>query len=418
MVRRAGRGRARRLGAGAAPRRRRASRRTASRRPTSSSPCSCARSRGSPPRRASTRARPLVALGRALRPAREPARPARGRPARARRLDAAGCTVVGSTNLDLVARRRAAAAAGRDGHRRDVRAHPGREGREPGRRGGAARRRVRFVGCVGRRRVRRRGARGARDAGVELDACSASDEPTGVALIFVDAAGENRDRRRAGRERGAAARAASASTARRALPARDPARGRVAAAAEQASFFCLNAAPARPVDAEVVARCDLIVVNRYELDALPEPPRPARAHARRRGRGAARGRGGGRARTPPAVDAVDGTAAGDAFTACLVVSLLEGRDRDEALRRACAAGAIAASRAGAQPSLPTAPRSTRYSPADADVSPHTAAPMRFQGNAGTAARISAGQPARSRRLLLVSHARTSWRPRAMREGSR
>jgi ribokinase len=51
---------------------------------------------------------------------------------------------------------------------------------------------------------------------------------------------------------------------------------------------------------------------------------------------------------------VDGTAAGDAFTACLVVSLLEGRDRDESLHRACAAGAIAASRPGAQPSLPTA----------------------------------------------------------------
>jgi ribokinase len=57
---------------------------------------------------------------------------------------------------------------------------------------------------------------------------------------------------------------------------------------------------------------------------------------------------------PPRVEAVDGTAAGDAFTACLVVSHLEGRDWEEALRRACAAGAIAATRAGAQPSLPTA----------------------------------------------------------------
>ncbi|MGI8422216.1 MAG: PfkB family carbohydrate kinase, partial [Gaiellaceae bacterium] len=42
------------------------------------------------------------------------------------------------------------------------------------------------------------------------------------------------------------------------------------------------------------------------------------------------------------------------FTAALLVSLLEGRDREEALRRGCAAGAIAASCAGAQPSLPTA----------------------------------------------------------------
>jgi ribokinase len=51
---------------------------------------------------------------------------------------------------------------------------------------------------------------------------------------------------------------------------------------------------------------------------------------------------------------MDGTAAGDAFTACLAVSLLENREPEEALRRACAAGAIAASQFGAQPSLPTA----------------------------------------------------------------
>jgi ribokinase len=51
---------------------------------------------------------------------------------------------------------------------------------------------------------------------------------------------------------------------------------------------------------------------------------------------------------------VDGTGAGDAFTACLLLSLLEERDPHNALARACAAGAIAASRPGAQPSLPTA----------------------------------------------------------------
>jgi ribokinase len=57
--------------------------------------------------------------------------------------------------------------------------------------------------------------------------------------------------------------------------------------------------------------------------------------------------------TPPRVDVVDGTGAGDAFTACLLVSLLEERESEEALARACAAGALAASRFGAQPSLPT-----------------------------------------------------------------
>ena len=38
----------------------------------------------------------------------------------------------------------------------------------------------------------------------------------------------------------------------------------------------------------------------------------------------------------------------------LLVSLLEERDPGEALERACTAGALAASRFGAQPSLPTA----------------------------------------------------------------
>lgn len=55
-----------------------------------------------------------------------------------------------------------------------------------------------------------------------------------------------------------------------------------------------------------------------------------------------------------ALAAVDGTTAGDAFFAALVVSLLQGRERGEALARACAPGAIAASRPGAQRSLPTA----------------------------------------------------------------
>ena len=58
--------------------------------------------------------------------------------------------------------------------------------------------------------------------------------------------------------------------------------------------------------------------------------------------------------TPPLVHAIDATGAGDAFCAALVLSLLEGRAPAEGLRRACAAGALATSRPGAQSSLPTA----------------------------------------------------------------
>lgn len=52
------------------------------------------------------------------------------------------------------------------------------------------------------------------------------------------------------------------------------------------------------------------------------------------------------------VDAVDATAAGDAFKAALAVRWAEGASLEDAVRFALAAGSLAASRPGAQPSLP------------------------------------------------------------------
>jgi len=123
----------------------------------------------------------------------------------------------------------------------------------------------------------------------------------------------------------------------------------VLAAASRASFFALNAAPARPLDLEP----DLLIVNRLEHEIVSRGRLVAVTYGADGAALFAGGREVARA-AAPSVSAVDGTAAGDAFAACLVVSLLEGRPRDEALRRACAAGALAASRPGAQPSLPTA----------------------------------------------------------------
>ena len=174
------------------------------------------------------------------------------------------------------------------------------------------------------------------------------DAPTGVALILVDAAGENQI---------AVAPGANSRLGEVELPAHAAVLAQlevpdaaVLSAWEQASFFCLNAAPARPVAVDP----DLTVVNRYELEALTRSDGLVAltlgadgALLLEDGDEVARAE-------PPRVDAVDGTAAGDAFTACLLVSWLGGLDPEEALRRACAAGAIAASRFGAQPSLPTA----------------------------------------------------------------
>jgi len=117
----------------------------------------------------------------------------------------------------------------------------------------------------------------------------------------------------------------------------------------QAQWLCVNAAPARPL----VVQADLVVANRYEAEVVGEQPLLALTLGAEGAVLLDHGNEIARAR-PPHVVALDGTAAGDAFTACLVVSLLEGREPEEALRRACAAGALAASRFGAQPSLPSA----------------------------------------------------------------
>jgi len=46
-------------------------------------------------------------------------------------------------------------------------------------------------------------------------------------------------------------------------------------------------------------------------------------------------------------------AAGDAFNGALAAALLEGRSTREALRWAAASGALAVTRAGAMPSMPS-----------------------------------------------------------------
>lgn len=52
------------------------------------------------------------------------------------------------------------------------------------------------------------------------------------------------------------------------------------------------------------------------------------------------------------VNAVDTTAAGDTFTGYYIASMLQGREVEDCLRRACAAAAIAVTRKGAVPSIP------------------------------------------------------------------
>jgi ribokinase len=257
--------------------------------------------------------------------------------------------VVGSVNLDLVARCERLPQPGETVTDATFDRVPGGKGANQAVAAARLGASVRFVGCVGRDVFAEEAIAGLREAGVQLDVVCA-DAPTGIAVILVDARGETQ----IVVVPGANSLLSPVDVPGAVLSQLEIPLEVVQAAARGADFFCLNAAPAKPVQAELVRRCDLVVVNRYELEALPEAPPLAAltlgaegAVLLEDGQEVARAR-------PPRVQAVDGTAAGDAFTACLVVSHLEGRDREEGLERACAAGALAASRPGAQPSLPAA----------------------------------------------------------------
>jgi ribokinase len=187
---------------------------------------------------------------------------------------------------------------------------------------------------------------------VDLGRVRRVGEPTGVALIVVARDGENQIVVAPGAN--ARVEAAAAETADAVLCQLEIPLATAAAAGRQARFFCLNAAPARALPEELLASVDLLVVNRYEFETVGRYDGLTALTLGEEGAVLLEGGEEVARAAPPQIEPVDGTAAGDAFTACLLVSLLEGRAREEALRRACAAGALAASRPGAQPSLPTA----------------------------------------------------------------
>ncbi len=140
----------------------------------------------------------------------------------------------------------------------------------------------------------------------------------------------------------------------------------------------LNPAPAQPLAADILSLADILVPNETEatlLTGIPVRDLPsAEAAARelnRQGaqvvvitlgaRGALVLENGTAKEVPPfPVRAVDTTAAGDAFVAALAVARTREHDLNTALREASAAGALAATRAGAQPSLPTRVELTQF----------------------------------------------------------
>lgn len=128
----------------------------------------------------------------------------------------------------------------------------------------------------------------------------------------------------------------------------------------------LNPAPAQALPDELLRQIDVLIPNKSELQLLSGEQEVEKAIQALLTRGVKNliitlGEQGclvvqGAERHPiPAhpVKAVDTTAAGDAFVGAFAVAWAEGKSLIEAARWGNAAGAIAVTRAGAQPSLPT-----------------------------------------------------------------
>ncbi|PAN76153.1 ribokinase [Enterobacter cloacae] len=204
-------------------------------------------------------------------------------------------------------------------------------------------------------------------------------ESTGVALIFVNAEGENVIGIHAGAnaalttERVEAQRERIANAEALLMQLESPVESVLAAAKiahENHTTVVLNPAPARVLSDELLALVDIITPNETEAEKLTgirvendgDAARAAQAlHDKGIGtviitlgsRGVWASVNGEGRRVPGfKVKAIDTIAAGDTFNGALVTALLEGKNLDDAIRFAHAAAAIAVTRKGAQPSVP------------------------------------------------------------------
>lgn len=200
--------------------------------------------------------------------------------------------------------------------------------------------------------------------------------PTGLAVITIDAAAENTIVVDPGANLSLGATHirdnASAIAAARVLLMQFevPMEAVVAASRVANGLVCINPAPARELSKDLLSRVDVLIPNRSELGLLAGGPEPKTLEEVRvaasalepdltivvtlGAQGAAISHRGRFDHFPaPVVTPVDPTGSGDAFCGALAHGLSSGQDLHDATSQAVIAGAIAATRRGAQDSMPT-----------------------------------------------------------------
>jgi len=228
---------------------------------------------------------------------------------------------------------------------------------------------VSFTGRIGNDKAGRQIQTSLTEAGINISNLIVDPTaPTGLALITVDQIGDNAivvspgSNARLQPEDLDTSHLADASITLLQLEVSLPT---VLAAAEAATgTVILNPAPAQPLPQELLANVDVIVPNRFELEALTGCSDNLVANAKSLGVPTVivtLGSEGALLVSPeevitvdaPTVKVIDTTACGDAFCGALAACIASGMETVDATRRAVMAGSLTATRYGAQPSLPT-----------------------------------------------------------------
>jgi ribokinase len=228
---------------------------------------------------------------------------------------------------------------------------------------------VEMIGAVGADELGDAALRELEDEGIDISGVERRDDAaTGVALIVVDAAGENQIAIAAGANgrvgAGHVPRLAGEGVLLLGFEVPDDA---VVAAAEASGWTAiLNPAPARPIPERVLDAGPILTPNATEAAQLTgedDPEAAARALRERTGAPVLVTLGGDGAllldadgaaqRLPaPRVEVVDTTGAGDALNGALAAELAAGRPLGEAARFAVAAAARSTTREGARGGMP------------------------------------------------------------------
>lgn len=287
--------------------------------------------------------------------------------------------VFGSINIDLVTPVERLPGPGETVLGPGYALHPGGKGANQAlaaRRAGAD---VVLVGATGRDRFSDAALALLTTEGVDLDHVALVDEPTGAAFIATDREGANQIIVAAGANavvrpdalRQLELAAEDILLLQREVP--EEACLEAALAMKQAGGrVILNLAPAEAPSPALLEQLDILIVNEHEAAVLAQalgwPERDPDAIARRLDNerhivtiatlgaaGVVAWIDGARHRLDaPQVAVVDTVAAGDSFTGAFAAALAAGKAMDAALRDGLAAGSLACTRRGAQPSIPHA----------------------------------------------------------------